>query len=189
MLQKHLTGLSKDARGGPPHRVESQLTYDLEALFNQHHAGLLRYLTRYTGDPDEAADVVQEAYLRLVERPPPRSDNLRGWLFVVATNALRDRRKKRHETALADGSWERTAAPEADPLAQLEQSERRRAVQQVLSKLSTKERTILLMREEGFLHREIAEAVGTTTKSIGTMLVRALNKLARDLGEEAEELQ
>jgi DNA-directed RNA polymerase specialized sigma24 family protein len=44
------------------------------------------------------------------------------------------------------------------------------------------------MREEGFLHREIAETVGTTTKSIGTMLVRALNKLAQDLGEEVEEL-
>ena len=56
--------MNKDARGGLPHRVESQLTSDLEALFNQHHAGLLRYLTRYTGDPDEAADAVQEAYLR-----------------------------------------------------------------------------------------------------------------------------
>ncbi len=73
-------------------------------------------------------------------------------------------------------------------MAVLEQNERRRAVREVLGKLSTKERTILLMREDGFLHREIAETVGTTTKSIGTMLVRALNKLAQDLGEEVEEL-
>jgi len=162
---------------------------DLDALFQEHQAGLLRYLTRYTGDPDEAADAVQDAYLRLMERPPAREDHLRSWLYAVATNVVRDRRKKRHEVALAEGDWEKTAAPVADPLAQLEQSERRSAVQQVLSKLSTKERTILLMREEGFLHREIAAAVGTTTKSIGTMLARALNKLASDLGEEAEELK
>ena len=161
---------------------------DLDALFNQHHAGLLRYLTRYTGDPEEAADAVQEAYLRLVEQPPQGEDNLRRLLYVVATNVLRDRRKKHHEAALSDVGWESTGSADADPLAILEQNERRRAVQEVLDKLSTKERTILLMREDGFLHRQIAETVGTTTKSIGTMLVRALNKLAQDLGEEVEEL-
>jgi DNA-directed RNA polymerase specialized sigma24 family protein len=37
---------------------------------------------------------------------------------------------------------------------------------------------MLLMREEGFSHREIADAVGTTTGSVGTMLVRALDRLA-----------
>ena len=161
---------------------------NLAALFQQHHAGLLRYLTRYTGDPEEAADAVQEAYLRLVERPPERDENLRGWLFIVATNVVRDRRKKHHEAALAEAAEERIGSDQADPLVVLEQNERRRTVREVLDKLSTKERTILLMREEGFMHREIAEAVGTTTKSIGTMLVRALNKLAKDLGEEVEEL-
>ena len=64
------------------------MTTDLDALFNQHHAGLLRYLTRYTGDPEEAQDAVQEAYLRLVERPPEHQGNLRGWLFMVATTML-----------------------------------------------------------------------------------------------------
>jgi len=161
---------------------------DLDSLFQQHHAGLLRYLTRYTGDPEEAADAMQEAYLRLVERPPERQDNLRGWLVVVATNVVRDRRKKRREAAIADGGEERIGSGEADPLALLEQNERRRAVREILDKLSKKERTILLMREEGFLHREIAEAVGTSTKAIGILLVRALNKLAKDLGEEVEEL-
>ena len=46
---------------------------------------------------------------------------------------------------------------------------------------------MLLMREEGFSHREIAEAVGTTTGSVGTMIARALDKLAArlQLDEEA----
>ena len=55
-----------------------------------------------------------------------------------------------------------------------------------LSELSLRDRTVLLMREEGFTHREIAEAVGTTTKSVGTIVARALDKLAGllDLDEE-----
>jgi DNA-directed RNA polymerase specialized sigma24 family protein len=54
-------------------------------------------------------------------------------------------------------------------------------VQTALAALSAKERTVLLMREEGFAHREIAQAVGTTTGSVGTMIARALDKLAERL--------
>jgi DNA-directed RNA polymerase specialized sigma24 family protein len=37
------------------------------------------------------------------------------------------------------------------------------------------------MREEGFSHREIAVAVGTTAGSVGTLLARALQRLATHL--------
>lgn len=50
-----------------------------------------------------------------------------------------------------------------------------------MDRLSERDRTVLLMREEGFRHREIADAVGTTTKSVGTMIARALEKLAGEL--------
>ena len=56
-----------------------------------------------------------------------------------------------------------------------------------LDALNEKERTMLLMREEGFTHREIAEAVGTTTKSVGTMVARALRKLASELPLDRED--
>jgi DNA-directed RNA polymerase specialized sigma24 family protein len=43
------------------------------------------------------------------------------------------------------------------------------------------------MREEGFAHREIAEAVGTTTGSVGTLIARALDRLAQQLPLDAED--
>ena len=74
-----------------------------------------------------------------------------------------------------------TPSPEADP----EEDTLRRAdearVRRALDRLPERERTILLMREEGFRHREIAEAVGTTTGSVGTMIARALDRLAGHL--------
>jgi RNA polymerase sigma-70 factor (ECF subfamily) len=57
-----------------------------------------------------------------------------------------------------------------------------------LQQLPERDRTILLMREEGFTHKEIAEAVGTTTGSVGTLIARALNRLARELGMEEEDV-
>jgi RNA polymerase sigma factor (sigma-70 family) len=164
---------------------------DVEALFNRHQAALVRYLLRYTGDPDAAADAAQETYLTLIERPPERDDNVRAWLFSVATNVVRQNRRKRHEAALAPDEVEKIPArdPALDPLAAVELDEKRQVLRSLVAKLSSKERTILLMREEGFTHREIAETVGTTAKSIGTMIDRALRKLARYLGESGEELE
>ena len=44
------------------------------------------------------------------------------------------------------------------------------------------------MREEGFAHREIADAIGTTTGSVGTMIARALDKLAERLSLDGEDM-
>ena len=75
-----------------------------------------------------------------------------------------------------------------DPSVSVEREERRAIVREALSELSEKERTTLLMREEGFSHQEIAAAVGTTTKSVGTLIARSLDKLANVLTLDPEDL-
>ena len=160
-------------------------------LFQEHYDALYRYLVRLTGDGDLAADAAQEAFVRLVERPP-QDRHLRAWLFAVATNVVRD-------TGRARARWLKllTQAPDRAPLgerppppdAEAESGERRAVVRAALDRLSWKERTVLLMREEGFAHHEIAVAVGTTTGSVGTMLARALAKLARELAPASESLR
>jgi len=161
----------------------------LAELFARHHVELYRYAARFTGDPDLAEDVVQDVFVRLAERPPADDGQVRGWLFRVATTiAIDAMRGARRRLALVRDRPDRQplGEPPADPAAVLEREETRRRVRLALAALSVKDRAVLLMREEGFAHREIAEAVGTTTKSVGTMIARALEKLARhlDLDEE-----
>lgn len=162
---------------------------DLAGLYEAHHSALFRYLVRLSGDETVAEDVVQETFLRLVRRPPPRSDNVRAWLFTVASNIARDglRERARHRRLLTQ-SPDRVpvgdAEPSPDQLA--ERNDTRRRVQDMLDTLSEKERIVLLMREEGFTHAEIAEVVNTTTKSIGTVIARALRKLAGRFGHTRE---
>ncbi|HEY2805455.1 MAG TPA: sigma-70 family RNA polymerase sigma factor [Gemmatimonadales bacterium] len=164
---------------------------ELADVFARHQGELFRYAARYTGDADLAEDVVQDTFVRLAERPPRRDDQLRGWLFRVATTIAIDamRSAKRH-IALVEATPEQVpfAGAAEDPAASIEREELRRKVRQGLAQLNDKERAVLLMREEGFAHREIAEAVGTTTGSIGTMYARALGKLAQRLDLDREDV-
>lgn len=158
-------------------------------LFERHHDALYRYLVRLAGDPDLAADAAQEAFVRLLARPPS-AEIERAWLFKVGTNyVLEGRRTAARRGRLLDGHGERTMADAPrDPLAGVEADERRHVVIAALARLNDKERVAILMREEGFTHREIAAAVGTTTGSVGTLLARTLERLARETSFDRESL-
>jgi RNA polymerase sigma-70 factor (ECF subfamily) len=160
---------------------------DVEALYREHAARLHRYVARLTGDDDAAADAVQETFMRLVEQvPPPRE--ARRWLFTVATRWAMEsaRTRARHHRLLAGAPLGTVAAdPPPDPAAVLDAAERHHLVRNALAALSPRDRTVLLMREEGFAHKEIAAVVGTTTGSVGTIIARALDKLAAELRPRA----
>ena len=129
---------------------------------------------------------MQETYIRLVDRSPPDPSGIRAWLFTVATNLARDDHKlsARRRRLLANHAG--GLAPPAPETDTLERAEARARVRRALATLSEKERVLLLMREEGFKHREIAAAVGTTTGSVGTLVARALAKLTVHLERKPE---
>lgn len=161
---------------------------DLDRLFQEIHPHLFRYLYRLTGDADAADDVAQEAFVRLIRQDLPEEE-VRPWLFTVATNLIRDRARKaeRHrrlEPMLPRGE----AAAPAD--AAVQQGEVIAAVRRALLVVPERDRVILLMREEGFQYDEIARAVGVAPGSVGTLLARAGRRFAQAFtaGAEAREI-
>ncbi len=162
----------------------------LEELFDAHHTSLFRFVAWMTNDPDYAKDVVQDTFLSIARRPIPPHASERAWLFQVARGLARSglRKRSRRDALLRAASHrlpsgDAPATPEADA----ERAETRAVVRRALAALPEKQRTILLMREEGFTHREIAEAIGTTTGSVGTMWARALARLEARLDVEWRE--
>jgi RNA polymerase sigma factor (sigma-70 family) len=167
------------------------LEREVEELFAAHHDAIYRYLVRLTGDGDLAADLAQETFVRWVEREPDR-DNPRAWLYTVATNLARDHgRVGARRLTLIQGADRTTAMgePEPAPDTKVEAAQTRRGVRTALDALSEKERTLLLMQQEGFTHREIAQAIDVNPKSVGVLLGRALRRF-RDLARpELERLR
>jgi RNA polymerase sigma-70 factor, ECF subfamily len=149
---------------------------DLDRLFEQIHPQLFRYLYRLTGDADAADDVAQEAFVRLIRHDLP-AEEVRPWLFTVATNLIRDRARKsdRHRRLQPQVP---VASALALPDAVAEQGEVVGAVRRALLEVPERDRLMLLMREEGFSYGEIARAVGVAPGSVGTLLARAGRRFA-----------
>lgn len=158
-----------------------------QGLFHDVYPALFRYCVRLTGDADAAEDAAQEAFVRLFERGP-RAERpaLRVWLFRVATNLVRDRARVRsgREDLLEKHADREQVAP--SPERHLERRETQDLVRRVLDRIPERDRQMLLMREEGFRYREIAEAVGVKSTSVGTLLARAEKRFVRAHATETD---
>ncbi|MYF61922.1 MAG: sigma-70 family RNA polymerase sigma factor [Gammaproteobacteria bacterium] len=166
--------------GGFPKRS----TVHFSTLFAEVYPALLRYAHRLTADPDVSEDVAQEAFVRLAERNVEGSEQeLRVWLFRVATNLIRDyeRKAKRRRRLVLVNLLPSDQGPSSSERA--ERAERIRIVRDALANLDARGRELLLMREEGFSHAEMARATGVATGSVGTLLARARRKFVGELRE------
>ncbi|CAN5675194.1 RNA polymerase sigma factor SigX [soil metagenome] len=166
---------------------------DFDRLFDDVYPGLVRYCHRMTADADLAEDAAQEAFVRFLDRRP-RGDaaGLRAWLFKVATHLLRDRaRVEGNRARLRQHNPEAVGVPAPaggwgsgeSALEAMERKERVAAVREILASLEERDRTLLLLREEGFSYRELADSAGVQASSVGTLLARARRRFETELRE------
>jgi RNA polymerase sigma factor (sigma-70 family) len=145
------------------------------ALFEAEFPRLFRYLDRVSGEPELAADLAQDAFVRLNRRGEmPEKPEL--WLITVAVNlfrnvkAARSRRRRlltvaRAEAVLAD--------PAPTPAQVAEAAELGVRVRATINRLPERERRLLLLRAEGYSYRDMASALDLNEASVGTLLARA----------------
>jgi RNA polymerase sigma-70 factor (ECF subfamily) len=148
---------------------------DFVELFNGHFERLFRYLDRLCGDPDLAADIAQESFMKLHQRGS-LPDAPGAWLITVAMNLFRNAYATRERRSrLLNVVPE--AALYADRSVSPDRGEESRAlaarVRRALDGIPERERQMLLLRAEGFSYREIAEALNLQEASVGTLLARA----------------
>ena len=150
-----------------------------ETLFDEHAPRLRRYLGRLSGDPELAADIVQELFIRLYQRGS-LPDTPAPWMISVAMNLFRNAatKKSRRLRLLTPARAEEAHAGEGrSPDHALLAEESRQRVREALATLSDREQRLLLLREEGYSYRELAQALGLSEASVGTLLARARSAL------------
>jgi RNA polymerase sigma-70 factor (ECF subfamily) len=105
-------------------------------------------------------------------------DNIRGWLFRVAHNQARNRQGSYHRRFGEPLDMETaTVLDESTPERVLLEKERFRRLSQAIGLLPDPERECLLLRAAGLRYREIGEALGLPTSTVGDTVERAIRKL------------
>jgi RNA polymerase sigma factor (sigma-70 family) len=158
-----------------PYQARQLFEADLIRVYHEQFPRLFRYLDRLSGDAQLAADVAQEAFVRLFDRGAMPNE-AGAWLITVAANLLRDDRRRagrrlRLLEATAD-SVPVAAAPD-DPAGALDREERRGLVRSALARLTPRDREALLLRHSGYSYREIGAVLELAETSVGTILLRA----------------
>lgn len=167
------------SEGGVPERPEAAAGGEFESAFDrvfaECHPVVFRIVDRMCGDPELAADIAQEALVRLFGRGS-MPDKPSAWLVTVALNLLRNARGKRsRRLRLLDATRAEHVRgdPPVPPSRAVEAEETRLAVRSTLDALTHRERALLLLAAEGYTHAEIAAALGLRAVSAGKLLSRA----------------
>jgi RNA polymerase sigma-70 factor (ECF subfamily) len=148
-------------------------------LFEVHGSPLYRFCRFTLGRSDEAEDVVQETFLKLLHHLQHGGDrrNLKSWLFTVAANACRDRTRRRVRwlpwTAERDDRTVEPIDPAGDVRQKPDTTERARTA---FRGLSHRDRLLLSLRAQGLSYKDIAVASGIRQQSVGRLLARALDR-------------
>jgi RNA polymerase sigma factor (sigma-70 family) len=149
----------------------------VERLFREHNESLLRFLGTRLRSPQDARDVAQEAYVRLLSLDEPGAVSyLRAFLFKTAANLAVDRIRK------SDVRQRGTAAPLFDEFSDARTPERQVSATQSVERLgrlvaampASCRRAFVLSRVHGMGTAAIAKEMKVSERSARAYVVRAL---------------
>lgn len=136
-----------------------------EDLYDEHFEFVWRTLRRLGVPAADLADVVQEVFLVVHRRLADFEERSKvtTWLFRIATNAARGRRRRAHvrREVSADDVLFAVVDPSSDPSVALELADARALLERVLSGLDDEQREVFVAFElEGMSGQAIAMALG-----------------------------
>ena len=152
---------------------------------------LFRFVIRLVGRDDDARDVCQETFLRVLDRARHFRPGAKfsTWMYQIALNLCRDRARRsrrwdrilvRKHAAADEAPAEPVAVAPAEeqPQAAFEAEERRVAVRTALESLPAEQREVVVLKEyEGLKFREIAEVLGLPESTVKSRMYFALESM------------
>jgi RNA polymerase sigma-70 factor (ECF subfamily) len=174
-----------------PDSLQSVSVPDFARIYREHASFIYRTAYGVTGSREDAEDILQAVFLRLMsgEFPPDFQKNPKGYLYRAAVNRSLDviETGRRRPQLLKTAPVIETSTSPDDPCVQ---EERHRRLYEAIAKLSPKQAEVVALR---YLHDlsdgEIAKMLAASRTAIAVRLFRArarLKKLIRKSpGEQA----
>jgi RNA polymerase sigma-70 factor, ECF subfamily len=178
-------GISTSRQQGDPaiepsdHTVVGGTVADVAlAAYDEHQRALTSFAYALTRDREAADDLVQEAFVRLINelQKGRQPENVQAWLFRVCSNLVVSGARRRN-VAQRFVSQITPRDNEVDAEYETLRREMSGTLLHGLARLSIDARVALVMAAHGFSGREIATSLGRTETSTRTMMFRAREQM------------
>lgn len=158
----------------------------VETLFAKHHGEIYAYLLRMLREPELAADLTQDAFVKAyknyetLEKP----ENARAWLYQIAHRVALDEIRRRKIIRFFPWTGEsRGSAPSAERLVM--DANLSGDMQRALARIPERQRAALLLAElHDMTGLELAAALGVSHVAARALLTRARESLRQALAAE-----
>lgn len=149
---------------------------NIELLFQKYKDDVYRLAVSYTKSRQDAEDVCQNVFLKLMRQQNIDPGKEKSWLMQVTANECR---------SLLRSHWWRTTVPMDEQLAV--SGPEADSISETLMRLNPKYRVVLYLHYyEGFSSSEIARLLKTSQSAVTTRLSRGRRELKKLLQEESE---
>ena len=148
---------------------------ELETLFNEHARAVHAAVYRVTLDSAAAEDATQEAFIRLLTRPPQDHRNIAAWLKRVAVNYTIDvLRRQNRQKPIGDWDFEAREATDVSVI----DADLSDELKEALSRLKPDHRAaILAVDKDGMSYNDAADMLGIHLNKLKTDLLRGRRAL------------
>jgi RNA polymerase sigma-70 factor (ECF subfamily) len=166
---------------------DSSLSVEFETLFREHSRMVYRTAYGVTGNREDAQDILQTIFLRLLRHdvPPDARQNPKAYLYRAAVNLSLDTLKARRRRTFISHPDFVNALPAAETI-----EEDHRRLYKAVAALDTRSREVVILR---YVHdcsdSDIARMLGKSRVAVAVCLVRArarLKRIIRGLEEEGK---
>ena len=157
---------------------------DQELLYRRHSAKLFGVCLQYSGNDEEARDILQEGFIKIFENLVhyKHEGSFEGWMRRIVVNTALEKYRSKHNLYRVDDIdklEETDANPDTDDYAGLEASD----LMEIIRELSPKYRLVFnLYAIEGYSHKEISRMVNISEGTSKSNLSRARVILQRRVG-------
>jgi RNA polymerase sigma factor (sigma-70 family) len=171
------------------HSSQETAESTIESTLARYERPLVQYALGLTsGDLDQARDIVQDTFLRLVREPePPTGEHLGAWLFTVCRNRAHDHhRKSKRLIYMEKTALEDSVADTLAPSRALEEREDALELAHYLERLPENQREVIRLKFQLDLsYKEIADITSLSVGNVGFLLHTGLRKMREFLQDNA----
>jgi RNA polymerase sigma factor (sigma-70 family) len=152
----------------------------LGVLFERYHRALFRYFVSMNGDREQAEDLVQEVFFRMLRYRTSYdpAQSFTAWMYQIARNAGVDQLRKRRVAEVVDIDSFTLVSAAPGPEESASRGQDLTLLRRAMEQLPEDKREILVLsRFQGMKHEDIAEVLGCEVGTVKVRVYRAIRAL------------